>query len=71
MKLNEGDKIEIAEDTLADTKKGVYWVDYVSYCHGNPYYGLRRFYGRQVTARFFTNTVDAFLGGSIRRMTAA
>jgi hypothetical protein len=70
MKLHEGDKIEIAEDTLADTKEGVYWVAYVSYCHGNPYYGLRRFYGRKVIARFFTNTVDVFLGSRIRRMAA-
>ena len=71
MKLNEGDKIDIASGILADTEAGIYWVAYVSYCHGNPYYGLRRFYGRQVIARFFTNMVDAHIGSKIRRMTAA
>lgn len=61
MKLSEGDKIKIAENSLPDTEPGVYWVSYVSYCHGHPYYGLRRFYGRDIAGRFFTNTIDALM----------
>ena len=66
MKLNEGDKIEIAEGSLPATEQGVYWVAYVSYCHGAPYYGLRKFYGRSVDFRFFTNVVDGMVGQQIQ-----
>ena len=65
MKLSEGDKIKITGG-LPDTEPGVYWVAYVSYCHGAPYYGLRKFYGRSVYARFFTNAVDAMVGQQIQ-----
>jgi hypothetical protein len=61
MKLNEGDKIEVAEGTLADTDAGVYWVAYISYCHGHPYYGLRKLYSRGIDGRFFTSTIDALM----------
>jgi hypothetical protein len=61
MKLSEGDKIEVTEGVLPDTEAGIYWVTYISYCHGSPFYGLRKFYGREITRRFFTNTIDALI----------
>ena len=57
--LNEGDKIDISGGL--PLKPGIYWVAYVSYCHGQPYYGLRKFYGRTITGRFFANTIDALM----------
>ena len=59
MKLSEGDKIEIAGNLPVEA--GIYWVAYISYCHGYPYYGLRKFYGREIAGRFFTNTIDALM----------
>ena len=49
MKLNKGDKIEV---TGLPIEAGVYWIDYISYVGGYSYYGLRRFYGREITSRF-------------------
>ena len=66
MKLNEGDKIEITDCLPIDA--GIYWVAYVSYCHGHPYYGLRKFYGREIAGRFFTNIVDSMVGDQIQRV---
>lgn len=68
MKLSEGDKIKIAGNILADMEAGIYWVAYVSYCHGHPYYGLRKFYGRTVDHRFFTNAVDSMVGQQIQKV---
>ena len=68
MKLSEGDKIEVADGVLADTNAGTYWVAYVSYCQGAPYYGLRRLYSRCIDGRFFVNTVDSMIGNRIRRV---
>jgi hypothetical protein len=70
MKLSEGDKIEVAENTLVDTEAGIYWVAYVSYCHGSPYYGLRKLYGREITRRFFTNTIDALIAQGVLAVVA-
>ncbi len=50
MELSEGDKIEITDGFPMEA--GVYWVEYVSYCRGQPYYGLRKFYGRDIAGRF-------------------
>jgi len=61
MTLNEGDRISVTKDTLANTEAGLYWVDYISYCHGYSYYGLRKFYGRKIAGRFFTQTIDALM----------
>jgi hypothetical protein len=66
MKLNEGDKIEVAGGSLPDTEPGVYWIAYVSYCKGHPYYGLRKFYGREIISKFFTNVIDAMVGQQIQ-----
>lgn len=63
MKLSEGDKIEITNGLPMEA--GIYWVAYISYCHGQPYYGLRRFYGREIAGRFFTNTIDALLAQGV------
>jgi hypothetical protein len=65
MKLSEGDKITVMGGVLPATE-GTYWVAYISYCGGQPYYGLRRFYGRSVEARFFVNAVDAMVGQQIQ-----
>ena len=59
--LNEGDKIEVTENVLADLEAGIYWVAYVSYCHGQPYYGLRKLYSRSIDQRFFANVVDGLI----------
>jgi hypothetical protein len=66
MKLSEGNKIEVADGSLPAMEQGVYWVEYISYCQGQPYYGLRRFYGRSVEAKFFVNAVDAMVGQQIQ-----
>lgn len=65
--LNEGDKIKITGGL--PVKAGIYWVAYISYCQGQPYYGLRKFYGRTITGRFFTNTIDALMAQG--KLTAA
>jgi hypothetical protein len=65
MKLNEGDKIEI-HSGLPGTEAGVYWVAYVSYCQGHPYYGLRKYYGRDIVSKFFTNAIDSMVGQQIQ-----
>jgi hypothetical protein len=70
MKLSEGDKIKVTKDILADTEAGIYWVAYVSYCHGQPYYGLRKFYGREITGRFFANTIDALMAQGVLAVVA-
>jgi len=64
MKLSEGDKIKITVD-IPTMEAGIYWVAYVSYCHGHPYYGLRKFYGRKITGRFFTNMIDALMAQGV------
>ncbi len=66
MKLNEGDNIDIAGGL--PMQAGVYWVAYVSYCHGNPYYSLRKFYSRGIDGQFFTNAVDSMVGDQIQRV---
>jgi len=67
MKLSEGDEIKVTSG-LPGTKAGVYWIDYISYCHGEPYYGLRKFYGRSISGRFFSNTIDALMAqGKMQR----
>jgi hypothetical protein len=63
MRLHEGDKIEITDGL--PLKAGVYWVEYVSYCHGQPYYGLRKLYSRGIDGRFFTNTIDALMAQGV------
>lgn len=66
MKLSEGDKIEITGGLPMEA--GVYWVAYVSYCQGQPYYGLRKLYIRSVGSRFFTNIVDSMVGDQIQKV---
>jgi hypothetical protein len=65
MKLSEGDKIKV---TGLPIEPGVYWIAYISYAGGCPFYGLRKFYGREITGSFFTNLIDAFLGDQVRRV---
>jgi hypothetical protein len=64
MKLSEGDKIEV---TGLPIEAGVYWIAYISYVGGATYYGLRKFYGRDIAGRFYTNLIDALLGDQVRR----
>ena len=61
--LSEGDKVKITKGLPIES--GIYWVAYVSYCHGQPYYGLRKLYGRTITGRFFTNTIDALMAQGV------
>lgn len=68
MKLSEGDKIGVKSGTLPNIEAGTYWVAYISYCQGSPYYGLRKLYGRCINGRFFTNAVDSMLGSQIRKV---
>lgn len=65
MKLKEGDKIEVCGNPLlAQLDAGVWWVVFVSYAQGIPYYGFRRFRGRGVTARHYVKSVDIWVDGN-------
>ena len=63
MRLNEGDKIEVIGDgTIPEMEPGVYWVDTVDVVQGSRCYGFRRFYGRSILIRHWTNRIDPLVG---------
>jgi len=63
MRLNEGDKIEVIGDgTIPEMEPGVYWVDIVDVVQGSRCYGFRRFYGRSILIRHWTNRIDPLVG---------
>ncbi len=64
MTLSEGDKVEV-HSGLPGTEAGLYWVEYISWCHGSSYYGLRKLYSRGIDQRFFTNTIDALMAQGV------
>ncbi len=63
MKLDEGDKIEVVgEQTVPEMKPGIYWVAFVDIVQGSRCYGFRKYYGRSVMVRHWTNRIDPLVG---------
>jgi len=66
-RLNEGDKIEVhGNPMLAGLNPGIYWIAFVSYIGGIPFYGLRKFRGRSIHVKHWAKCVDHLLGKNIR-----